>query len=133
MSKNMGLRLREIRKLNKATQIEFAEMLGTSQRNISSYENGKLEVPDKTKAKLFNFGIDMNWFLMGEGEMLLKKSCDDKAKSHSEIAEIANLLKHMEKEDIREFRETLGNRWTIREKMREMEDRLRGMERILEK
>jgi transcriptional regulator with XRE-family HTH domain len=40
-SKEIGIKLKQIRLKNKLTQMELAKILNTTQSNISSYENGK--------------------------------------------------------------------------------------------
>jgi len=54
-----GIRIRE-----GLTQIEFAKLIGTTQANLSSMENGTRAI-GKTKAKLIaeKFGVDYRYFL----------------------------------------------------------------------
>ena len=60
-AKEIGNRLKSIRKKNKLTQIELAQILNTTQSNISSYENGKtliLTVFLYNYAKKFKVSLD---------------------------------------------------------------------------
>ena len=54
-----GIRIRE-----GLTQVEFAKLIGTTQANLSSMENGTRPI-GKTKAKLIaeKFGVDYRYFL----------------------------------------------------------------------
>ncbi len=134
MLEYMGLRLKEIRKLNKATQVEFAQLLETSQRNISSYENGNLEIPDRVKIKLFNLGINLNWLLTGEGEMFSKPGNSELSETHyDEISDIINILKTMNNDDIRQFGKMVGEWQKLKKELREMKEKLTEMEKILNK
>lgn len=59
--KIIGMRIKKIRKKKKMTQIDLAELLNTSQSNISAYENGKnmvLTAFAYTMAKNFNISLD---------------------------------------------------------------------------
>ena len=62
-------RLREIREFMGISQGKFAEALGLSQSTYANYEKGIRGIPDKVKIKISQLGINMNWFIMGGGEM----------------------------------------------------------------
>lgn len=59
-----GALLKGIRVREGLTQIEFAKLIGTSQANLSSMENGTRPI-GKNKAKLIaeKFGVDYRYFL----------------------------------------------------------------------
>ena len=59
-----GALLKGIRVREGLTQIEFAKLIGTSQANLSSMENGARPI-GKNKAKLIaeKFGVDYRYFL----------------------------------------------------------------------
>jgi DNA-binding transcriptional regulator YiaG len=59
-----GALLKGIRVREGLTQIEFAKLIGTSQANLSSMENGTRPI-GKNKAKLIadQFGVDYRYFL----------------------------------------------------------------------
>ena len=54
---NIGIKLKEIRKTNNLTQSQIANILNTSQSNISSYENGNTLI---LTAFLYNFAKYFN-------------------------------------------------------------------------
>lgn len=59
--KVIGIRIKKIRKKKKMTQIDLANLLNTSQSNISAYENGKntiLTAFAYTLAKEFDISLD---------------------------------------------------------------------------
>ena len=59
-----GVLLKGIRVREGLTQIEFAKLIGTTQANLSSMENGTRPI-GKIKAKLIaeKFGVDYRYFL----------------------------------------------------------------------
>ncbi len=60
-SKIVGMRIKKIRNKKKLTQEELAEVLNTSQSNVSAYENGKtiiLTAFAYTLAKTYNISLD---------------------------------------------------------------------------
>lgn len=67
----VGQRLKFIRDNINQNQGDFADMLGTTQANLSNYENDKRNIPDNLKIKLQQIGININWLLTGEGEPFL--------------------------------------------------------------
>jgi transcriptional regulator with XRE-family HTH domain len=75
MSKKFDEQIKNIRKLHKFTQIQFAKMLNISQRNLSEIESGKLDPSLETVIILCrNFNLDFNGLLnnqFGETSSLL--------------------------------------------------------------
>ena len=67
----MKNRIKEIRKNNKLTQVEFGEKIGVKGNTITNYENG-LRTP--SDAVIFSicreFGINEEWLRTGTGDML---------------------------------------------------------------
>ena len=64
--------LRTIRNTLKLSQQEFGKLLGIPQTTYANYENGKTNIPDDIKLKLFNeFSVNLNWLISGQGNMLL--------------------------------------------------------------
>ena len=64
--------LRTIRNTLKLSQQEFGKLLGIPQTTYANYENGKTNIPDDIKLKLFSeFSVNLNWLISGEGNMLL--------------------------------------------------------------
>lgn len=81
MSKELSNRIKELRKKNKYTQKELAELLEVGQTTIANYEKG-LRVPDAEKlnkiADLFQVTLD---YLLGRDEN--KQNLDKEAKPNS--------------------------------------------------
>lgn len=67
----MKNRIKEIRKNEGKTQVDFASELGVSPSNIISYETGRRS-PSDAMIRLIcdKYGINENWVRTGEGEML---------------------------------------------------------------
>lgn len=67
----MKERIKAIRKAQKMTQQEFADALHVSRDNIASYELGR-RIPTQSAIHLMKmtFGVNENWILTGEGEMM---------------------------------------------------------------
>lgn len=88
-------RIKQIRKSENLTQVEFAERLGISASNVISYENG-LRSPSASGIQNIcrTFGINEQWLLTGEGEM----------KSESKEEELARLTAQMFREEDESFR-----------------------------
>ena len=78
-------RLKEIRKTNPdwKTQDDFADFLGISKSNLSSYEAGR-RTPSDAVIQLIcqKCNVNEEWLRTGKGEMLIQKSKDE------EIAEM---------------------------------------------
>ncbi len=74
-AKEFGMRLKEIRKANKMTQVQLAEKLCLSVDSISNIENGRAAcMPDHLTKICQIFNISADYFYFG-----IKKSlCDDK-------------------------------------------------------
>lgn len=74
----IGQRLKEVR-INhiaerKLSINELAELLDESQFNISNYESGKANVPNRVLIKLYRQGINPTWVLTGEEEVFSVKA-----------------------------------------------------------
>jgi transcriptional regulator with XRE-family HTH domain len=68
-------RLIAIRKYMGLSQAAFAERLGLTHTSISFMENGKTKITEQNiKTICYEFGISVDWFRTGEGNMLLTKS-----------------------------------------------------------
>ena len=65
-----AFRLKELRKLKKATQDDVAKYLGISRPAYTAYEAGKREPDDETKIKLANyFNVTVDYLLGGSSEI----------------------------------------------------------------
>jgi len=63
-------RLRMYREHLRLTQAEFAEKYNTTQKNISRYEIGGAEVPADLEFYMVRDGLNLNWLVTGNGEMI---------------------------------------------------------------
>lgn len=74
-------RFKKIRKTLDLNQTTFSKILGVAQANLSKYESGELNIPDKVKMALSKeYDINIHWLLTGEGEMFtsdLKKNPEE--------------------------------------------------------
>ena len=69
-SKNLGNRVRQVRKSKNMTQTEFGFKLGISHSHVSNIENGKENASNTLVLMMCStFQIDREWLLFGEGEM----------------------------------------------------------------
>ena len=65
-------RIREIRKHNHLTQVEFGKQIGVAGNTVTNYENGMREPSNAIICSICRvFGINENWLRNGEGEMFL--------------------------------------------------------------
>jgi transcriptional regulator with XRE-family HTH domain len=65
---NLGKRVRYLR--GEMSQVQFAELIGTSKQNISKYENG-VSLPELNICLAFHnkLNVNLNWFLAGKGSV----------------------------------------------------------------
>ena len=66
-------RLKLIRSYFNLSQLAFANALGLSQQTYANYETGKALIPDKVKLKFYSLGINLNWLITGEGDIVMSK------------------------------------------------------------
>lgn len=63
-------RIKQIRKDNKMTQVEFGEKIGVKGNTITNYEAGLRNPTDAVILSICReFGINENWLRTGEGDM----------------------------------------------------------------
>jgi transcriptional regulator with XRE-family HTH domain len=68
-------RLIALRKHTNLSQTAFADRLGLTHTSISFMENGKTKITEQNiKTICYEFGISIDWFRTGEGNMLPTKS-----------------------------------------------------------
>lgn len=74
----MNTRIKELRKILKYTQQDYARELGISQSHLSGIENGK-ETASPTLIKLIGlkFLVNEDWLLKGEGEVFIIEHAAD--------------------------------------------------------
>lgn len=81
---NLGNKIQEIRKKNKMSQEEFAEVFNVTRQTISSWENSKSYPDIETLVKLsdkFNISLDI---LLKEDKIMIKK-IDKKIKNYKKV------------------------------------------------
>lgn len=69
----ISLRLKELRKILRIYQREFAKILGIRQKTYSAYESGDAEIPDEIILKLHKLGINLNWLIAGQGLVFIER------------------------------------------------------------
>ncbi len=66
----IGKRLQEVRNKyissRKLSTLEFADLINESKFNISNYESGKANIPNRVLVELYKKGINPTWILTGE-------------------------------------------------------------------
>lgn len=65
------VRLKLIRENLNESQAKFAKRFDMAQNTYGQYELGKRQIPDDFKMKLAQLGINLHWFITGEGSMYL--------------------------------------------------------------
>jgi SOS-response transcriptional repressor LexA len=67
----LGERIKLIRENEGLSQKAFGEKLGIPQTTYANYESNKAKVPDEIKQQLADLGINLHWFITGEGSMYM--------------------------------------------------------------
>lgn len=71
-------RLKEIRKALKMTQIEFAEIINSSNGHVSDMEKGRKNITESTMDLLkLKKNVNIDWLKTGKGEMFIKLARDE--------------------------------------------------------
>lgn len=74
----MKERIKQIRKDNKLTQVEFGERIGVKGNTITNYENGLRTPVDAVILSICReFSVNEHWLRTGEGEPYIKGSDDE--------------------------------------------------------
>ena len=88
--KEIGFRIREVRKSQNMTMKEFGEKLNLTNAMISMLESGKAELSTKNRqAILRTFNVNPVWLDTGKGDMFIK--LDDNKELAIEMAKIFKL------------------------------------------
>ena len=75
----MKNRIKQIRKDNKLTQVEFGERIGVKGNTVTNYETGLRNPTDAVILAICReFGINKDWLLTGEGEMKIEDCKDNR-------------------------------------------------------
>lgn len=90
--KEIGMRVRNVRRENELTQDKFARKFHMTQQTLSRYENGKISIPNGTLENIakgmdvpigFFLGIDSMTFTDDELRLLeLYRRADDRVKEY---------------------------------------------------
>lgn len=76
----MNTRIKQLRKELKLTQDEFGSRIGITGSAISKLESGASGITEQLlKSICKEFNVDYIWLTTGQGEMLVKQSCEDMA------------------------------------------------------
>lgn len=74
----IGERIRNARKASGLTQAALAEKVRLKRNTIANYETGNIEPSERSVADICAvLGINKQWLLTGEGEMLIQISDDE--------------------------------------------------------
>lgn len=70
----LGDRIKELRKSNNLSQVEFGKRIGVSGATISTSESGKTTPDEQTiRAICSEFNVNRDWLVDGVGEMKVQK------------------------------------------------------------
>ncbi|MEL3908047.1 MAG: S24 family peptidase [Treponemataceae bacterium] len=95
-------KIKEIRRILRLNQTEFAEKLGVSRSIVSEFENDAREPSKEFIIALSKLGVSVDWFLTGDGEVFLNISKEEKQ---------ANKLANRWESDSHQEANKLANRW----------------------
>ena len=71
---SLGERIKELRKINNLSQVDFGKRIGVSGATISTSESGKTTPDEQTiRAICSEFSINRDWLVDGVGEMQVQK------------------------------------------------------------
>lgn len=71
---SLGERIKELRKINNLSQVDFGKRIGVSGATISTSESGKTTPDEQTiRAICAEFSINRDWLVDGIGEMQVQK------------------------------------------------------------
>lgn len=88
MNREVGQRLRELRKKMGYSQNDFANIMGISRSFLSEVESGKSGITTDPLTKLMiGLNININWLLTGDGEIFIEEdaSNSEELKAEDEI------------------------------------------------
>ena len=75
MNKEIGNKLKEIRKALKLTQADFAKKLNVSDRTLRDYEKNRFSISYDFLTKLVEeFNVNPEWLLKGEGQLFSEET-----------------------------------------------------------
>ena len=88
-------RIKKIRKRLNLSQKAFAEKVGVDQGRVSQWETEKSLPHSKALMKMANLGVNINWLLTGDGEMMVGAPSSPRSKgffSEKQIEQIEKLI-----------------------------------------
>ncbi len=92
--KNLGLRLKKIRKQIGCSQDEFAAKLGVTKQAISNIENSKSAPSVNILSKLaLDYNINLNYLIIGKGSVYSLDENSTNSIKKSILKEVENMLK----------------------------------------
>lgn len=97
----IGSQIKEVRKLNELSQVEFAAKIGVSQGNLSEIETGRLFPSLDTIIKIVDtFNLDINW-LIKNGETQLNAICLNQ--KEEKLIHVYRQLQNVAKDEVFDF------------------------------
>ena len=115
--RNVGERIKKLREKLDLTQREFGRRIGVMDTVIRRWEKGEFEpTSEKLRAIANEFGVNLNWLLLGKGNMFLNGE-EQEGKNHFERAginpELYNFIALLSEEQQKQladvFKEVLKN------------------------
>ncbi len=113
----MRSRIKQLRKELKLSQQEFAEKIHISRSQLSYYESGTVNIPQRSQNEICEkFNVNKEWLLTGKGEMY---------KPTPQLSELINLIDNfpITKEDVFKIKtvkallELDNSEWEVIEKL----------------
>ena len=101
-------RLKEVRQWKKQSQSEFAKSFGISLRSYQYYESGDRALPIDLLRTLADMGINIHWFITGNGDMLIEG--DDQAEGEKLKAEYWQSRHHLLETSVKVARQRVINK-----------------------
>ena len=88
-------RIKQVRSQLNLSQKDFAEKIGVDQARVSRWEKEKSLPSSSSLIEIARLGVNINWLLTGEGEMMLEIQSSPKSKkifSEEQKKEIERLI-----------------------------------------
>ncbi len=98
LKQKMGERFRRMRLYVGLSQKEAGAVFGMNQSNIARIEKGVVS-PNMSVCHYFktHYGINTNWLISGQGDMIIRETSNGKEMDYGEFAEeVEDLLFHLE-------------------------------------
>jgi transcriptional regulator with XRE-family HTH domain len=128
-------RIKKIREIFNLSKSGFAKKLGISPAYVTDLESGKKNNISLPLAKLifYEFGINPDWLLTGEGPMFREKGFTTQQedispevmkalRSHPTIEKIVLMLSEMSEDDIKDIHKRVEEKTTLRHLLKKVKD-----------